>query len=284
MQRRPLVSLFEILCKYILMYLSLYLLKKMNLLYYFPIHLVKAIPRNPAPIPISHPVWALPNIDPTPAPRNVQPTNTNPSMPQFGRSILHPHPFFTTYAICKLNFLAYELSIFSTITICFISITYRSKCPFYINSSLNFIDYFFHLIGDYFSTHNTWNKITSNGNIKVPSVVNCCSLFESPVKIQDFLNLLPTKLAFSLISFHLYIGQLNDIGGDSSDFNKRFATAQFVSHVTSTSSSAILYLSFNNICKPEAQLIYSNILFALLGIIKIFNFIFRKVITSHQTL
>lgn len=155
MQRRPLVSLFEILCKYILMCLSLYLLKKVNLLYYFPIHLVKAIPRNPAPIPISHPVWALPNIDPTPALRNVQPTNTNPPMPQFGRSILHPHPFFTTYAICNLNFLAYELFIFSTITICFISITYRSKCPFYINSLLNFIGYFLHLIGDYFSTHNT---------------------------------------------------------------------------------------------------------------------------------
>ncbi|PHB51686.1 hypothetical protein COE91_16985 [Bacillus toyonensis] len=63
--------------------------------------------------------------------------------------------------------------------------------------------YFFHLIGDYFSTHNTWDEITSNGNIKVPSVVNCCSLFERPVKIQDFLNLLPTKLAFSLISFTL---------------------------------------------------------------------------------
>lgn len=115
-----------------------------------------------------------------------------PPMPQFGRSILHPHPFFTTYAICKLNFLAYELFIFSTITICFIFITYRSKCPFYINSLLNFIGYFFHLIGDYFSIHNTWNEITINGNIKAPLVVNCCSLFESPVKIQDFLNLLPT--------------------------------------------------------------------------------------------
>ena len=182
MQRRPLVSLFEILCKYILMCPSLYLLKKVNLLYYFPIHLVKAIPRNPA-----------------------------------------PNPVFKTYAICKLNFLAYELFIFSTINICYISITYRSKCPFYINSSLNFIGYFFHLIGDYFSTHNTWNNITINGNIKVSSVVNCCSLFESPVKIQDFLNLLPTKLAFSFISFHLYIGQLNDIGGDSSDFKFLFS-------------------------------------------------------------
>ncbi len=103
------LPLFEILCKYILMCLSLYLLEKVNLLYYFPIHLVKVIPRNPASIPISHPVWALPNIDATPAPRNVQPTNTNPPMSQFGRSILHPHPFFfTTYAICKLNFLAYR--------------------------------------------------------------------------------------------------------------------------------------------------------------------------------
>ncbi|PED86739.1 hypothetical protein CN353_23100 [Bacillus cereus] len=62
---------------------------------------------------------------------------------------------------------------------------------------------FFHLIEDYFSTHNTWNYITSNGNIKVTSIVNCCSLFESPVKRQDFLNLLPTNLAFSLISFYL---------------------------------------------------------------------------------
>lgn len=78
MQRRPLVSLFKILCKYILMCLSLYLSKKVNLLNYFPIHLVKAIPRNPAPIPITHPVWAPPNIDLTPAPRNVQPTNTPP--------------------------------------------------------------------------------------------------------------------------------------------------------------------------------------------------------------
>jgi len=66
-----------------------------------------------------------------------------PPMPQFGRSMLHPHPFFTTYTICKLKFLAYELFIFLTITICFISITYRSKCHFYINSLLNFIGYFF---------------------------------------------------------------------------------------------------------------------------------------------
>jgi len=66
---------------------------------HFLISLVKAIPRNPAPIPINHPVWALPNIDPTPPPRNMQPTNTNPPIPQFGRSIVPSHPFNKTYAI-----------------------------------------------------------------------------------------------------------------------------------------------------------------------------------------
>lgn len=55
-------------------------------LHYFLNSLVKAIPRNPAPIPISHPVWAFPNIDPTPPPRNIQPTNTNPPILQFPNS------------------------------------------------------------------------------------------------------------------------------------------------------------------------------------------------------
>ncbi len=68
-------------------------------LYYFLISLVKAIPINPAPIPISHPACVSPNIDPTPPPRNMQPTNTNPPIPQFGRSIVQSHPFNKTYAI-----------------------------------------------------------------------------------------------------------------------------------------------------------------------------------------
>lgn len=62
------------------------------LLYYFLISLVKAIPINPAPIPTSHPAWVSPNIDPTPPPRNMQPTNTNPPIPQFGRSIVNHIP------------------------------------------------------------------------------------------------------------------------------------------------------------------------------------------------
>ena len=63
-------------------------------------------PKKSTPIPMSHPVWALPNMDPTPPPRNMHPTNTNPPIPQFDRSIDHSHPFSKIYAISYLNFLA----------------------------------------------------------------------------------------------------------------------------------------------------------------------------------
>lgn len=130
MQRRPLVSLFVILCKYILMCLSLYLLKKVNLLYYFPIHLVKAIPRNPAPIPISHPAWALPNIDPTPAPRNVQPTNTN------------VRSFHTSSPPCLYNICYMQAKLSSLWTVHFLDYKYMFHIH-YLQVQMSFLHQFF---------------------------------------------------------------------------------------------------------------------------------------------
>lgn len=72
-----------------------------NVFYHLLIIFVKAIPRNPTPIPISHPDWGFPNQAPNPPPRNMQPTNTTPPTPHFFRSIIQSHPFDKTYAISK---------------------------------------------------------------------------------------------------------------------------------------------------------------------------------------
>ncbi|PEE63010.1 hypothetical protein COM90_29415 [Bacillus thuringiensis] len=50
----------------------------------------------------------------------------------------------------------------------------------------------------YFSTPSTWYRNPNNGNIKVPSVVECLALLKGAVFRQGLLNLSPTKIAFSL--------------------------------------------------------------------------------------